>query len=94
MADIFIIESIHGILKIAVCSHKMLLRLFPLIALAKKSEILKIIFRNEKDDEMDLEVNMKPVTEMGLPLYLSICLFIISDPLSSIPLGSPTDRVF
>ena len=40
---------------IAVCSHKMVLRLFPLIAPTFLK--LKIIIRNENGDEMDLEVN-------------------------------------
>ena len=51
MADMFVIESIHGTTVssfensgmqpkyITMCSHKMLLRLFPLIAPAKKTEI-------------------------------------------------------
>ena len=51
---------------VAVSSHKMLLRLIPLdCILAKKSKILEkkyvenlfFFFWNEKDDEMDLEVN-------------------------------------
>ena len=62
---------------IAVCSHKMLLRLFPLIATAiLEKHILKIVFRNEKDDEMDLEVNTVCHTNGLAP-----------------PLGTPTDRV-
>ena len=64
---------------IAVCSHIMHLTLFPLTAPAKKSDMLKIIFRNEKDDELDMEVNTLGVCHRNGPVF---------------PFGTPTDRVF
>ena len=76
MADSIVIESIHGTtvsnMKIAVCSHKMLLMLFPLIAPRQflKKNMLKKSFRNEKDDGMDFAVNSAEVSSQLGNLFM------------------------